>query len=101
MAVKRADVRAYPRTYGPTLARARTRSPIRSPLYSCASQPPYTNDAQRNHHHVVDGPVVGNGNIGVAVASGNPDNLGPGPPYIDLFLSTNSFWAVEVRNATP
>jgi hypothetical protein len=85
-------------THFHTCTRARTHSLTHT--IACVLQPSYTNDPRRDHHHVIDGPVVGNGNIGVVVASGNPDNLGPGPAYVDLFMSTNSFWAVTVRAHT-
>ena len=45
---------------------------------SRVNQPPSsedTKDSQRNHHHVVDGPLVGNGNIGIAVGGGNLWNV--------------------------
>lgn len=63
--------------------------------------PPYTVDGQRSHHHVHDGAVAGNGNVGVVLGSGNPQTLGAGPAWIDFFISTNSFWAVQVSFLIP
>jgi hypothetical protein len=61
--------------------------------------PNYTKgDGRRDHHHVADGPLVGNGNIGVVVGSGNLWNVSY--PWLDLFISTNSFWALTVANHT-
>lgn len=60
--------------------------------------PHYTTDPRRDHHHVVDGPMVGNGNIGLSVGVGNRWNISY--PWIDLFLSSNSFWAISGQNHT-
>jgi hypothetical protein len=60
--------------------------------------PPYTKDPRRDHHHVVDGPVLGNGNVGVAIGAGNLWNVSF--PWVDLFISTNSFWALSGENHT-
>lgn len=60
--------------------------------------PSYTKDSRRDHHHVVDGPVLGNGNVGVVVGGGNLWNVSR--PWIDLFISTNSFWALTGANHT-
>lgn len=60
--------------------------------------PPYTKDPRRDHHHVVDGPVIGNGNVGVAIGAGNLWNVSH--PWIDLFISTNSFWALSSAGHT-
>lgn len=60
--------------------------------------PSYTTDGRRDHHHVVDGPVLGNGNVGVVVGGGNLWNVSH--PWIDLFISTNSFWALTGANHT-
>lgn len=38
-----------------------------APPTPTANLPNYTKDNRRDHHHVVDGPVLGNGNIGVVV----------------------------------
>lgn len=45
------------------------------PAIPVSSLPSYTKDPRRDHHHVVDGPVVGNGNLGIAIGSGNIFNV--------------------------
>ena len=67
-----------------------------SPATPTNELPAYTSDGRRDHHHVLDGPIVGNGNIGVAVGSGNLWNVSY--PWLDLFISTNSFWALTGAN---
>ena len=50
-------------------------------------------DERRDHHHVVDGPVVGNGNLGVVVGGGAQG-------WLDFYTATNSFWAMDNGNFT-
>lgn len=69
-----------------------------SPPIPLDQLPPYTKDNRRDHHHVIDGPVLGNGNIGVAVGSGNLWNVSY--PWLDFYISTNSFWALTSVNKT-
>ena len=52
----------------------------------------YTTLGRRDYHHVPDGPLVGNGNIGVVAGSGNVWNISH--PWVDFFVTTNSFWAL-------
>jgi hypothetical protein len=49
-----------------------------------------------------DGPLVGNGNVGVVVGAGNSwnDHNTSTYPWIDLFTSANSFWALTAANHT-
>jgi hypothetical protein len=72
--------------------------PFHHPATPIQDLPPYTKDPRRDHHHVVDGPVIGNGNVGVAIGGGNLWNVSR--PWIDLFISTNSFWALSGANHT-
>ena len=69
-----------------------------------ASLPPYVqpNHARRDEHHMPDGPLAGNGNLGVLVGGGNSwnDHNTSTNPWIDLFISTNSFWALTGANHT-
>ena len=79
------------------------RSPDCLPQYEAPETPvhelpSYTGDNRRDHHHVIDGPIVGNGNIGVAAGSGNLWNASA--PWLDLYISTNSFWATSSTNHT-
>lgn len=69
-----------------------------TPTVPPSGLPNYTSDGRRDHHHVIDGPIAGNGNIGVAVGAGNLWNVSY--PWLDLFVSTNSFWALTVANHT-
>jgi hypothetical protein len=69
-----------------------------TPIVPPGGLPNYTKDGRRDHHHVVDGPLVGNGNIGVVVGGGNRWNVSY--PWLDLFISTNSFWALTNANHT-
>ena len=70
-----------------------------TPIVPTDGLPNYTKgDGRRDHHHVADGPLVGNGNIGVVVGSGNRWNVSY--PWLDLFISTNSFWALTAANHT-
>ena len=73
------------------------------PAFSQPATPPsdlpsYTKDNRRDHHHVVGGPVLGNGNVGVAIGGGNLWNVSY--PWIDLYISTNPFWALTGANHT-
>eukprot|EP00729_Bicosta_minor_P019334 gene19334-13160_t len=43
---------------------------------------------RRDEHHITDAPLLGNGNVGVVVAGGLDG-------WIDLYISTNSFWALR------
>eukprot|EP01050_Picozoa_sp_SAG11_P019251 SAG11_NODE_3037_length_2743_cov_6.772693_1_plen_308_part_10 len=69
-----------------------------TPIVPPGRLPNYTKDGRRDHHHVADGPLVGNGNIGVVVGAGNRWNVSY--PWLDLFISTNSFWALTNANHT-
>jgi hypothetical protein len=68
------------------------------PVTPIADLPDYTKDNRRDHHHVIDGPVLGNGNIGVTIGGGNRWNVSES--WIDVFISTNSFWALTGANHT-
>ena len=69
-----------------------------TPLTPTSALPNYTSVSRRDYHHVVDGPLVGNGNIGVAVGAGNLWNVSY--PWLDLYISTNSFWSVVNANSS-
>jgi hypothetical protein len=72
------------------------------PVAPPSSLPPYVqpSHARRDFHHMPDGPLAGNGNLGVLVGGGNSwnDHNTSTNPWIDLFLSTNSFWALTGAN---
>jgi hypothetical protein len=74
------------------------------PVAPAASLPPYVqpSHARRDFHHMPDGPLVGNGNLGVLVGGGNSwnDHNTTTFPWIDLFISTNSFWVLTGANHT-
>ena len=67
-----------------------------TPLTPPSALPNYTAISRRDFHHVVDGPLLGNGNVGVAVGGGNLWNVSY--PWLDLFIGTNSFWSVVDAN---
>ena len=69
-----------------------------SPAIPIAQLPNYTKDPRRDHHHVGDGPVLGNGNVGVTIGAGNLWNVSY--PWIDIYISANSFWALTGANHT-
>jgi hypothetical protein len=69
-----------------------------TPIVPPSGLPNYTKDGRRDHHHVPDGPIVGNGNIGVVVGAGNLWNVSF--PWLDIFISANAFWALTVANHT-
>ena len=74
------------------------------PPAPAASLPPYVqpSHARRDFHHMPDGPLAGNGNVGVLVGGGNAwnDHNTTTFPWIDLFTSTNAFWALTGANHT-
>ena len=61
--------------------------------------PPYTTDSRRDHHHVGDGPIIGNGNIGVSIGRCNLVRLlydvGYAAPLSHLEQSSNCLHAAE------
>jgi hypothetical protein len=66
------------------------------PLTPRGQLPNYTNTGRRDFHHVVDGPLIGNGNIGVAVGQGDQANVSY--PWLDLFISASTSHSPSVAS---